>query len=235
MNRLTTETAKPLAPSKGFANALIAPFARRWVWALVLAGLLSVGADARSQETSSNSEIDFDAFKLIFERNIFDPDRSSRREEDRPVEQTQVESRPVDVESLILLGTISYQRGSFGFFDGSRADFKKTVPLDELIAGFRVTHIDAHRVLLEADGQRLELPVGKQASKREDEEHWKIMDRIDSMPKDRRSVESLSGSDRAGNREVSKSDTGESGEAGTDEGEILKRLMQQREQELSNE
>jgi hypothetical protein len=81
----------------------------------------------------------------------------------------------------------------------------------------------------------LELPVGKQASKREDEEDWKIMDRIDSIPKDRKSVESLSGGGRVRDSETRKPDSGESGEAGADEDEILKRLMQQREQELSNE
>lgn len=214
---------------RGLAAALV-------LWAAAAAWL-------PAQETAPNADDGFEAFSLIFERNIFNPDRSPRGNEEPPA-PSETQSQPVETESLVLLGTISYEKGRFGFFGGSRSEYRKTVPLDATIAGFQMTRVSPQSVRLESDGHVLELPVGRQISRKADEEEWKIMDQTDTFAQNARSSESSrsrGGSSLEGNgsrsREENPRSSGEGGEdeAGGDEADILKRLMQQREQELTNE
>jgi hypothetical protein len=214
---------------------------------LRLAAALALWAAAATwlpaQETATSADDGFEAFSLIFERNIFNPDRSPRGNEELP-EPFETQSQPVETESLVLLGTISYEKGSFGFFGGSRSEYRKTVPVDATIAGFQVTRVGPQSVRLESDGHVLELPVGRQISRKADEEEWKIMDRTDAFAQNARSPgssrshgESFRDENGSRSREENRRSSGDGGEkeAGVDELDILKRLMQQREQELTNE
>lgn len=159
------------------------------------------------------------AFRIISERNIFDPNRSPRRAAPttpRPQQRT--------VDSLSLVGIMSYEKGTFAFFDGSRSDFKKVVKESGDIAGFKVASVDPDVVRLSAGDQDFELKVGMQL-RREEQGKWEKS----SQPV---SFDSPAAPAPAGRS--SSSSSGQSAASAQPDGaadEVLKRLMQRREQE----
>ena len=157
------------------------------------------------------ARFDFDSFRIIAERNIFDPNRAApgmTRTRPRDAE------RRVRTESFALLGTMSYEKGRFAFFDGTSSDYHRVLQPDGSIAGFKVAAVAPTCVRLQsATGQAIELCVGMQMSRRENED-WQVSDRAPSS-----NSESSASSDAGGS----------SGGGGADE--VLKRLMQRREQD----
>jgi hypothetical protein len=126
------------------------------------------GPETRTNETEVVPASDFrprkpgfGTFKLITERNIFDPNRSPRRAPGGP------SVKPKITESLALVGVMSYEKGTFAFFDGSRSEYRKTVKLDDTIAGYKVTNINAAGITLAAGTNQLELRVGMHLRKEE--------------------------------------------------------------------
>ncbi|HXJ56791.1 MAG TPA: hypothetical protein VNU68_09015 [Verrucomicrobiae bacterium] len=164
--------------------------------------------NAEPQSSSNGPRREFSAFRLITERNIFNPHRSepgeSRRTESRGPE------RRVHRDSFSLLGTMSYEKGRFAFFDGSNSDYRKVLQPAESIAGFKIAAVAPTCVKLETtNGQVIDLCVGMQLSKQE-EEDWRL-----SEP-------------AAASTNSSTSETGTNGGASDD---VIKRLLQRREQE----
>lgn len=176
--------------------------------------------DSSSSSSSTNGPSgrpDFSAFKIITERNIFSPTRapsSSSRGETR---------RQPKVDNFSLVGTLSYDKGDFAFFDGSGSEFKKALKPDDTIAGHKVIEVTADEVKLEKEGKTIALRVGGQMH-REDDGPWEVRNnaRVDA------SMASKSGSESTGSKD-SGSET-DSGGAGDD---ILQRLLKKREQELN--
>ena len=163
-------------------------------------------ATVRAGDTNVSSGRDFPSFRLITERNIFDPNRSGRT-----TRTPSAPERRVATESFVLLGTMSYEKGRFAFFDGSSSQYRKALQPAENIAGFKVTEVTLTCVRLEAtNGQAFELCVGMQMKKREETE-WQL-------------AGTPAGSDGT-NTSVAKTD------GGGDADEVLKRLMQRREQD----
>jgi hypothetical protein len=150
----------------------------------------------------------FERFKIITDRNIFDPTRSGRQA--RPRE----ERRPAAVDSFTLVGTMSYEDRAYAFFDGSRSEFKKVAEIGKGIADYTVEEIFPDGVKLKGNDSSLELKIGAQM--RRTDEGWQTT----SSP-----LASLDAQ-----TSVSSSDSGGSGD---EESDIIKRLMEQRERELS--
>lgn len=117
----------------------------------------------------------FEIYKIIAERNIFDPNRQKpgvrRTDEEAP--------KPVKIDYLTLLGSMSYEKGDFAFFDGTSSEFRKSVKAGDSIAGYKVKAITQTKVTLENDGKSVELPVGSQM-KRQDEGEWKLNAELES-------------------------------------------------------
>ena len=158
---------------------------------------------------------DLRSFRIIHERNIFNPNRSPRSSGAPPVTHRETERRPVvRTESFALVGTMSYEKGSYAFFDGSSSQFRKVMQPDETIAGFKVTAVTPKCVTLEHEGKTIELCVGMQMSKSDEEKDWRMQERSESSASP---VSSGSGS------------TASSGGAGAEE--VLRRLMEKRAQE----
>jgi hypothetical protein len=179
-------------------------------WLVAASG---AGAADETNTTQSSSRADYVSFRIISERNIFNPNRSgrsasrnyTRREPDRRVRS----------ERFALLGTMSYEKGRFAFFDGSSSDFRKVLKPDDSIAGFKIVDVVPTCVKLEmTNGQTLELCVGMQMRKREQED-WQLAGKADS-------AESSNGAPAS----IESSTGGSGGEADS----VLKRLLQQREQ-----
>jgi hypothetical protein len=109
-------------------------------------------------------------FKLVLERNIFDPNRRAKSRNPEPERPRPPEPR---VDVVALTGTISSSRGTFAFFDGTTGEFRKTARVGETIAGYQLREIAQTQVALEADGGRIELKVGEQL-RRVDEGAWEV-------------------------------------------------------------
>ena len=87
------------------------------------------------------------SFKLIQERNIFDPDRRRPREMRR---ETPV--APPREESFTLLGTMSYGERILAFFEGTQRDWSGAVELGKEVAGHTLKEVEFDHILLELEG-----------------------------------------------------------------------------------
>jgi hypothetical protein len=173
----------------------------------------ALGIDSTNSAGGASSRMDYVSFRVISERNIFNPRRSGRSTT-RTTTRTEPERR-VRMERFALLGTMSYEKGRYAFFDGSGSDFRKVAKPDDLIAGFKITEVAPTCVKLEmTNGQVIELCVGMQMKKREDED-WQLAGKADSAEGTNRSTSSTSSAPVSG----------------PESEEILKRLQQRREQD----
>ena len=165
------------------------------------------------REARSVAPLDLQSFRLIWERNIFNPNRSPGRDNSRIASSPRDSgSRPGRTESFALVGTMSYEKGSFAFFESSSYQYQKVLETSNTIAGYTIAAITPTHVKLEStNGQAIELPVGMQM-KKEDEGEWSVSERPPSAAGYGRSSVSTSGS-------------------GAEASEVLKRLMQKRAQE----
>jgi len=114
------------------------------------------------------------------------------------------------------MGTMSYEKGRFAFFEGSGSQYQKVLETSNTIGGYTITEITPAHVKLEStNGQAIELPVGMQM-RRQDEGEWSLSERAQVASGYSRSSTPISGS-------------------GPESSEALKRLMERREQEGNTE
>ena len=162
--------------------------------------------------TNTPSRIDFDSFKIIAQRNIFNPNRSARGSRNRDGDAP----RAARTESFTLVGTIMYENGQFAFFDSSSSSYKKAIKAGDTIAGYKISEVTPKGVKLELNEKTVDLGVGQQM-RRTDEGEW-----------------SVSGNTLAETTSSSgTSDTTSSSVSSADEDEVVKRLMKKREEEMN--
>jgi hypothetical protein len=166
----------------------------------------------------------FDEFKIITQRNIFDPNRRPPR---RPGSGSEDQPKPRRIDYLNLVGAMSYEKGRFAFFDGSSSDYRKSVKPGDTIAGYKVANVTQNNVTLESGDKKIQLPVGGQL-KREDEGEW----RVNSNPENFAASTNSSGSSSSSSSvSTSSSSSNSTSSSSTDEqNPILKRLLEQRRQ-----
>ena len=178
--------------------------------------VIAASGVVRADDTNSSSGRDYSSFRIISERNIFDPNRSGRSTR---TYTRRAPERRVTTESFALLGTMSYEKGSFAFFDGSRSQYRTVLEPSNNIAGYTILEIAATHVKLEGTNGTIELAVGMQM-RRQDEGEWSLSARTESSGESSRSSSS--------------NDLASAGSGGSAD-EVLKRLMQKREQEGNGE
>ncbi len=185
---------------------------------LLLGALLAMEA----QEANPPSRRDYSAFRIIAERNIFNPNRSGRS--GRSAARAASEGR-VATPSFALVGTMCYEQGRFAFFDGSSSEYRKALEPADSIAGYKIAAITPGHVKLEStNGPPVELAVGMQM-KKQDEESSKSVGHSSASAG---SLDpSLAADDKTETAEATEADP-----AGPAD-EVLKKLMQKREQELN--
>jgi len=180
---------------------------------LATAMILGSCALAPAQQTNAPSRTDYSFFKMIVDRNIFDPNRNPHRAEKRG-------QRGPEVEAFSFVGTMSYDKGTFAFFDGTSSTYRKALQVNGTIAGYKVKEIEPNVVKLEGDGKEIEMPV-KAQMRHETQGGWRLVAQSESptepTEEDVSEASSSSGTDAGSGGEVS---------------DVLKKLMQQREQEL---
>jgi hypothetical protein len=185
-------------------------------WKLTIMGLaLATAIAAMSQVTNRNSQTDYSAFRIIGERNIFNQHRQHR-------EKGQSKSTTTG-DRFSLVGTMSYEKGDFAFFDGTSSEYRKILQIDGTIAGHKVTQITPLSVKLKIDMQEVEMKVGSQM-RRDDEGAWQPS-AVGELPP----VPFTPAAGIATNpAESGPSNSDSNGEAN----DVLKKLMQKREQEM---
>jgi len=143
---------------------------QRRAFFIVALAVLALGlgqVPGSSQTNAAPARPDFSKFKLITERNIFDPHRSRRS---TPGERQRV----ARFDYVTLVGTISYEKGPFAFFEGNNSEYRKVLPVSGVIAGYKVTDIQPGYVKLASATNQLELPVGSQLRRSSGEEEWQV-------------------------------------------------------------
>jgi hypothetical protein len=179
------------------------------VWTVIAVAMVN-GLVASAQETNHTGQVAFSAFQVISQKNIFNLNRTGRRVGRGRTQQ--------GGEAFSLVGTMSYDKGTFAFFDGTGSEYKKVLQDSGAIAGYKVVEITPTSVKLEAGGKQVTMRVGTQM-RREDRGSWQL---VASSELPQPSVEDAA---------VTASDTSSS--SSSDEpNDVLKRLMQRREQEL---
>ncbi|HEY5344708.1 MAG TPA: hypothetical protein VIK62_00005, partial [Verrucomicrobiae bacterium] len=146
---------------------------------LLAAFVLTNGMFVRAQSNVVPGAADYAKFSaFVTDRNIFDPSRVAHTGYTPRVRTTRTTTRPTRVSNsapaFSLVGTMSYEKGVFAFFNGNNSDLKKVLPVNAKIAGYTVLKISQGRVLLESDDKKeqLELKVGDVL--REDGGKWAL-------------------------------------------------------------
>ena len=156
-----------------------------------------------------------DAFRLISDRNIFNPNRTGRR--DRSTEEPAPR-----VDTISLVGTMNSEKGLFAFFDGSDAAYRKALRIGETVADFKVTQIAGDGAELERAGKMLSMTVGQQLRRPEGAD-WTLigLDLARSEAIAARSAEAARAAESNAPLAIP-----------ADASETLKRLMEQRQKQL---
>jgi hypothetical protein len=125
-------------------------------------------ANGLAQQTNAPSGMSYDAFRMISDRNIFNPNRYARSSGRTRSESSRPASR---VESFTLVGLMQYEKGVFAFFDGTSADYRKTLENDGAISEFKISGLTPHQLKLHSGTNEFTLRVGMQV-RREDGGDW---------------------------------------------------------------
>lgn len=132
--------------------------------ATIVAALIAAAVTAAAQPTNPPTGLDFNSFKIVVERNIFNQDRMPH---ERAVQSTRVP------DSFSLVGTLFYAGGDIAFFDGTSSEFRKALKVDGDIAGFKVTAITLNSVTL-SDGTNQTVLKIATPMRRDDDGHWSV-------------------------------------------------------------
>jgi hypothetical protein len=148
----------------------------------------------------------FDVFRIILERNIFNPNRIGRSPAEEP---------PPRMETIALVGTMQSDEGQwFAFFDSPDVSYQQALHEGETIGGLTIRKIMPNAVQLARDEKPFGLRVNQQLRRAEGAE-WRVVARdyvrVDTAPP----VEAAAGP-----------------AIPTDASAVLRRLMEQRQKQL---
>jgi hypothetical protein len=182
---------KPGGSSNGSGDALPIKNAKtrtfhlcgRIVSCALLVTWLTAALPAVAQTTTTNA-VDFAAFQVISQRNIFD---QSRLPHERAARPTRV------ADSFSLVGTLFYAGGDIAFFDGTSDEYRKALKVGGDIAGFKVTAVTLDSVTLSDGTNQTVLKITTQM-RRDDAGHWSVFTERASYA----SAESAAGSNPEG-------------------------------------
>ena len=183
---------------------------------LLMALAMTNGFAAAAQPTNAPAGTDFSAFRIIAERNIFDPNRFPHTT--RSVHRTASNRAP----AFSLVGTMSYKNGMLAFFDGTDSEYRKVLAQNGVIAGYKVTEITLRGVNVESAGKTVVMKVGAQM-RQEGKGEWQL-----AGPGELPAVAAESDAPAADGASAAAPVSGSTSEPN----DVLKKLMQEREQEL---
>jgi hypothetical protein len=182
--------------------------------------LVAAALVAPAQSTNDSTATDFSTFQVVVDRNIFNPDRYGRQP--RPTREYH------SVPTFSLAGTMSYRKGMFAFFNGTSDDYRKALQEGGKIAGYTVGKITFDDVQLQSGGITIVMKVG--AAMRQEGSQWVLR-----APGEWGDLSSSGGSSSGSSSDTSSptsTTTSPNPPSSGEQNDVLKRLMQQREQEL---
>ena len=181
-----------------------------------LGALLANGRPTAAQTTNTPAATNYSSFQIIVERNIFDPNRYAH------ASHSHGRSISRSAPYFALVGTLSSRNGMLAFFDGNDSDYRKVLSPDGVIAGYKVVEITLRGAKLEAAGKPVEMKVGTQM-RQEGKGEWQLAE-PGELPA------STTGTETPATDETPAASAA-AGSA-SEPNDVLKKLMQQREQEL---
>ena len=188
--------------------------------ALAALGLLLAG---NTGAQAAEKVADFDAFRLLRTKNMFDPNRRPARTE------TASAPRPAPVRenkssSLSLTGTMVTEGKTLAFFTGTRADYSKVLSVGDTIADCKITAIRPAEVEMERGGKPGVLAVGHQLQ-------------IEGAPSDVAAVEPAAapatGAPPADPAAPASAGPTVAPAPSNDKSDVLRRMMERREKEMN--
>lgn len=205
---------------------------------LFLALALALAGEGAFAQTNKNipGPTDYAAFsRFVTERNIFDPSRQPHyySSTQRTTRRTTTRRGSSSAPAFTLVGTMSYEKGMFVFFSGNNEELKKALLVSGKIAGYTVTEIEYGRATLESADkkQKLELTVGDVM--RQENGSWQLAGQGE-VPAGTSSTEPNTSAGASTESSPGTSGTSSEPSAPASAGapnDVLKRLMQKREQE----
>ena len=178
-------------------------------------------AVAQSAKQTWTQDETFEAYRVVIDRNIFDPNRRQKREGPPPPAPA---AAPAPArEHIDLTGVLLSAEATVAFFEGSREEYAKVLKAGDTIAGHTLTGINSDRVVFAKGEGTFELPVGGRLKQTGDEE-WQVQEREGALG----TQVSLGSGD-------STSTTGSSGSDSTSSSgsDLLKRMLERRKKELA--
>ena len=197
------------------------------ILALALAGGVSALAQTNSNVPKATDYAKFSQF--VTERNIFDPNRQPHYpNRPRTTRTTRTTRTSSSAPNFTLVGTMSYGKGLFAFFNGNNAELKQALPVSEKIAGYTVVEISRTAVKLESADkkEKLELKIGD--GMRQENGKWQPTAKSESIGGTSTTPEATSSS--GGDSPTTASEPATPTSAGQPN-DVLKRLMEKREKE----
>jgi hypothetical protein len=192
---------------------------------LLTAFALANGFLAAAQPSGVPGPADYEKFSsFITQRNIFDPNRYPRQSSTRPSNYHPRVSR--SAPTFTLVGTMSYEKGMFAFFDGNSSDLRKVLPESGGIAGYTVTEVTLAGVKLQSADKKetIQMKIGEMM--RQEGSHWLPAGQGEMAPVAgdmENATPAATGS--------SGSDASSAPSSALEANDILKKLMQQKKQE----
>lgn len=178
---------------------------------------------SRSNESTNSTETGFGAFRLISERNIFNPNRRPRVSF-----SSAPPPRPRQTDTFSLRGTMSYENVTNAIFEGTSSRYRGTLSPGDKIANYTVVAVGTDFVSLGASSnQTLLLRVGMQMT-RSDDGPWQL---IGSSEAALASVDTPTAPDTATDSTSTSSTSSTTSSGSSDASDVLKRLMERRAKE----
>ncbi len=126
----------------------------------------ALGAAPR-KESALAATASFDSFRVVSDRNIFDPNRTGRRDRSS-------EDRAPRSDMIALVGTMDSDKGLRAFFEGSDRAYRRALAVGAAVDKFKVVQITPDAVDLERDGKTISMRVGQQL-RRPDGGDWNLV------------------------------------------------------------
>ena len=130
---------------------------------------------ASGQPTNDPTPLDYSAFEIIVERNIFNAQRTGKL---TPRARIEARSAP-RIDTVALVGTMRYEKGLFALFEGSSSEYRKVLKATDTIAGYQLSDIGWASVKLASASTEIQLSVGSYL-RREDGGEWHLAGRVET-------------------------------------------------------
>jgi len=191
----------------------------------VLALALATGLGATAQLNDAPGATEYTKFsRFITERNIFDPSRQPHAASNQNATYRPKVAR--SAPAFTLVGTMHYEKGMFAFFDGNNPDLRKVLYESDSnsIAGYNVSEITLAGVKLQTADKKstVQLKIGDMM--RQEGSEWRMAETGGPFT-------GAAGNISPGAADSS-ADTAPAASPLSAPNDTLKKLMQQREQEL---